>query len=170
MDRNARDWTGASKGHHVPLFIPELRALARTMLLLERKGRGGGAVLVGLAAALGVPGGFFFRYANPWNGTNVWSPAFTAIGSLMLLAALVSAGAGARALVAPVPIAPSMDKEAFLGFLREHEKPVHVCLRCRIALPPSVQPRPECPKCLSARDCFHVTSDADVRVVAAALV
>jgi len=173
MERPNPHWPTSGKSHlqrFLPMFRADAQGLARAMRLLERQGRRGGALLVGLAAALGLPGGFFFRYANPWNGTDTWSPVFTFIGSFLLVAGLASAGAGARALVAPVPVAPSMDKEAFLAFLRQHQKPVHVCLKCRIALPTSIQPRPECPKCLSARECFHVTSDADVRVVAAALV
>jgi hypothetical protein len=154
----------------VRLFRSDAKGLARGLRLLERRGRWGGVMLVGVAAALGVPGAFLLRSASPWNGEAAWSPAFTALGAVMLLCALVSVVPGVRALVAPIAVAPSMDKEAFLGFLRQHPKPVHVCLKCRIALPPSAQPRPECPKCLSARDCFHVTSDADVRVVVAALV
>lgn len=160
--------TRAGGSAEVPTFEAEFMALARFIQLLERRGRWGGVIALCLAGLLGAPGLFMFRVFNPWNGARDWSLAFSGIAVMLMGFALISGTAGLRYLISPVRVAPPMEREAFLRLLKRHARPVRVCLRCRIVLDTSMGP--ECPECLSAGDCFNVTTDADVRVVAAALV
>jgi hypothetical protein len=160
---------------HVPLGPPsglpiptdEVRSAVRLILLLQRKGRRGGLLALLAAAALGAPGAVLFRVFGPFNGEEAWSPAGTVISLLLLALALLAGGVGMRQLVWPAPVAPPVSREGFLALLDAHAKPVRACLGCRTVL--AGYAGAECPQCFTARDCFEVTSDADVRVVRAAL-
>lgn len=151
----------------VPVFNEEFRALNRHIRLLKNKGRTGGVIALGISLALAAPTVWLLPMFGPWNGERAWSPAITVLSMMMLATALGSGVAGVRYLLWPAQVPERLSREEFLRLLRRHAKPCRVCLQCRIFVDEQVAP--ECEQCLSTRDCFNVTSDADVAVVAAAI-
>ncbi|MGC4120321.1 MAG: hypothetical protein QM765_38220 [Myxococcales bacterium] len=139
-----------------------------------RMGRAGGGVLVAVAAGLGGVAGWLFWLADDRasRGALYRYSEIRGFGVGLVVLAVVVAFLGVAQIVRPrAPrdrvLAPMEPKE-LLELARATLRPFYVCVRCR-----RVWGRSEsvgrCPQCDSVADCLEVKTDADLKMVEAAI-
>lgn len=139
-----------------------------------RMGRAGGAVLLAGAGALGAVGGWLLWLAadRVARGALYRFQEIRGFGVALLVVAGAAAVAGVALVARPRPpkdrALPPLPPTALLDLARATLRPFYVCVRCQ-----RVWGRTEsagrCPQCDSAADCLEVKTDADLRMVEAAL-
>jgi len=138
---------------------------------LERMGRKGGWVALGLALALlpvvlGL--GWLSAAAEGWSSFGLGFP-----GALLGAVVLVLTFFGVRLLTqrhypSAAEVFPPLEREAFARAVRDRDEPVCACTRCRVVLVAAFSTG-SCPVCASSVDYYEVDSAEDADMVVMAL-
>ncbi len=139
-----------------------------------RMGRAGGAVLLVVAVALGSIAGWLLWLAGERaaRGALYRFAEIRGFGLALAALAVVVAAMGVALVVRPRPprdrAMPPMEPRELMDLACATLRPFYVCVSCQ-----RVWGRTEsvgrCPQCDSAADCLEVKTEADLRMVEAAL-
>lgn len=143
----------------IPLFLDIFR-------VFHRLGRIGGVIALALSAPLFTFGAWLFWRMAPWNGLPMWSPAAMVMGGVLALVGVVGIVQSLTVIVRGVaPKRQLPGREEFLAAVRGSEKPVWLCVDCRLLLGPTGA----CPGCGAQSTVVEVRDERDYRLVEAAI-